>query len=167
MHFFFYPVIYTGTSKMQLFAVILLGLACFMGLASANNYSDCSTSYSTLERALLDSKNNTYNLWIAFYPPRSAVALFVDVEYKFQNEGGIVGDTIASRHFFWSSATFYFIQPPRVFGFTSLFFAFIPRERVQNLTLILPYDCKGIKPSSKNDYEENLLEVLTQRVNYL
>ena len=147
---------------MQQFAVLFLGL---VGLASASNYTDCSTNYTTLERALLHTGNNAYNIWTAFYPPQDAAALFVNVEYEFQDESGSLDARNESLHYIWSSAAFYLIQPPQVFGYTSLFFGFVQSSLIQDVILILPYECKDIEFKKNNDdSKNNLLEVLTHRV---
>jgi len=149
-------------------AFLLTLHGCFVGVQCTTNnnnqYGDCTTNFATLESALIDTPNNTYKLWTEFFPPREAMALFVFVKYQ------VVNSTSTSVEYIWTSAAFNLIHPPKVFGFTSLFFGYIQESRIGDVTLQLPENCKGLLTSryQKSDEaaKDDFMEVLTQRVSY-
>jgi len=151
------------------FLLTLQLLDCCVGVQCTTNdngqYGDCTTNFTTLERALIDTSNNTYKLWTEFFPPREAMALFVFVKYQ------IVNSTSTSIQYIWTSAAFNLIHPPRVFGFTSLFFGYVQESRISDVTLQLPENCEGLVTShnferSAEAAKGDFMEVLTQRVSH-
>ena len=82
-----------------------------------NNFSDCSTNFRTLERALYQTDNNRFALISAFYPARQSSSLFVNVKYNFSNPKN---NQSICHNWLWTTGTFYLIQSPVVFLFTSL-----------------------------------------------
>ena len=127
-------------------------------ITTLNASTDCSTNYTTLEVSLLNSADNSYRLSTTFSPPRKPSPLYVNVYYYFE-------DTNISTHYVWSSASFYIVLSPRVFGFLSLFFSFVDSDRITKLSLILPHSCSGLDVENGTE-EDDFLEVLTQRVTY-
>ena len=126
-------------------------------------YGDCSTNFTTLERALFETCDNHYSILTAFYPPRESVALYADVYYHFlPNEAD--NDTLI-QHWIWTSGSFYLVQPPAVFRFTSLFFSY-PEGQIHNLKITLPRECRNLTTpqSISGDDGLGMLEVLTHRV---
>ena len=124
-------------------------------------YADCETNFTTLENALIHTRDNAYNLWTTFFPPRETQSLFVVVKYQIIN-------STSSIDYIWTTASFTLIHPPRVFGMISLFFGFVEMDRIQNVTIQLPESCKGLLTPdygrTNEEAESYFLEVLTQRV---
>lgn len=87
-----------------------------------------------MEESLLESAENRFNLLVAFYPPREAHPVMVEVDYTFQD---LTND---SQRWFWSESEFYLIQPLEVLQFTSLLFSNMP-YRSSRLSISLPPDC--------------------------
>ena len=114
------------------------------GISSTGTpYDDCTTNYATLEKALIETKDNKFKLLQAFYPNEKYDTIYVkDVEYHFlgkdENDSEII-----SKTWIWAESAFYLIQPPSVFQYTSLLFSYSIDE-VDNspLSLYLPYQCR-------------------------
>ena len=130
-------------------------------LEEFNHFNDCSTNFNTLERALYLTNNNRVALISAFYPARQNSSLFVNVKYDFstpQTERSIC------HNWLWTTGTFYLIQSPDVFLFTSLLFVH-PENKVQTLHLKLPAECAPLAEiCASNPNNVSMLEVLTRRV---
>ena len=130
----------------------------------ASQYNDCSTNFTTLERALFETGNNRFNLISAFHPDAEGASLFVNVRYNFSTPDDNKIDIC--ENWIWTTGTFYLIQSPDVFQFTSLLFVY-PETRVHNVTLMLPAECADLAGRCTREYntiEAKMLELLTQRV---
>ena len=110
---------------------------------SSTPYDGCTTNFATLEKALIETKDNKYKLLQAFYPNEKYDTIYVkDVEYHFlgkdENDSEII-----SKPWIWAESAFYLILPPSVFQYTSLLFSYSVKE-VDNspLSLYLPYQCR-------------------------
>ena len=130
-----------------------------------STYADCSTNFNTLERALVETDNNRFRLVAAFYPPREAVSVYVDVTYTFKPDNETDNDTLIEK-WIWTSGSFYLIEPPNVFRFTSLFFVYPEEGRIRKLDVTLPGACRKVTRTRnrKHENDEGMLEILTQRV---
>ena len=127
---------------------ILLGLSSLLGHAEGQTCRE-NHDYETLANILISTTNIKYQLSIAFFPTERAPPAFVKVIYHYNDT------EIANQTWLWSSGTFYFFQPLRIFQYTSLFFG-NPEFRVGNVTLMLPADCANAPVP--------VMETLTQRV---
>jgi hypothetical protein len=139
-------------TKHQLFLLTVL-------LSSAQLYvaqetDSCSTNFFLLERSLLDSTDNRFNLQKVFYPPRDARPVLVKVDYTFLE--GL--DNESTQIWFWSESEYYLIQPLEIFLFTSLLFSNFPYRRA-DVSIQLSPDC-----SQSSDEH---LQLLTTRVSRL
>ena len=122
-------------------------------------YANCTTNFTQLEKALIETDNNRYDIIKAFYPPRKKPSIYVDVKYKFGD-----GDNQIIENWIWATTYFYFIQPPSLFVFTSLVFSY-PTEQTQSLSLSLPAECSINESTTTSKCRQNpMLDVLTQRV---
>ena len=138
--------------KYQLFLLLLL-TSCQLHAAQLDSSNSCSTNFFLLEKSLLHSTDNRFNLLKAFYPPREARPVLVKVNYTFTNTSDNV-----SQIWFWSESEFYLIQPLEIFQFTSLLFSNMPYRRA-DLSIQLPSEC--------NLASEEYLQLLTTRVREL
>ena len=143
----------------------------------------CDQCFQVLASHLLNTSDNKYQLQKTFSPPKKNHPVFVAVTYHFilnscsdisnscskANISNCSDTNISSpcsdsntptqnKTWFWSSGTFYFFQPLRVFQFTSMFLA-NPVWRRSNVTLTLPAECMNAN--------EDFMEFLTQRVSIL
>lgn len=150
-------------------AIILFTALAFLtstgeGFGEEMNISECSSNFGALERALLQTRNNKFELLRAFYPPRQAPSTFVTVNYAFLDEDG--NNTVCTKTWFWSTVGFHLIQPPSIYMFTSLLFN--PEQRIGNTTLYLPHECRGLVAWNQNGgcicHTNGMLDVLTERV---
>ena len=141
---------------------------------SSTPYDDCATNFATLEKALIETKNNKYKLIQAFYPNQKYDTIYVtDVEYHFLGKDENDSEIISSQ-WIWAKSAFYLIQPPSVFQYTSLLFSYSVHEVDSSpLSLYLPYKCRLTNLNStemnntchQNDNNINpMLASLTQRV---
>ena len=117
--------------KLQLRGTLILFSVLSLKLAESQNTS-CGNDFKTLEKALLQTGNNTLKLLQAFYPPRQPPATFVTVHYTFLDADGNITCTVT---WFWSSVECYLIQPPTIFQFMSLFFT-IPQDRITTVNIM-------------------------------
>ena len=151
---------------MQLRGTLILFSVLSLKLAESQNTS-CGNDFKTLEKALLQTGNNTLKLLDAFYPPRQHPAIFVTVHYTFlDGDGNITCNTT----WFWSSVESYLIQSPTIFLYTSLFFT-IPPDRITTANIIFKDDCQDLVTWNKKGTctctSNSLLDILTQRVSTL
>ena len=146
--------------------------------SATENYSDCPTSLSTLERALYDTGDNLVQLNRIFFPRNTRTSRFVKVVYTFQDDPDLLYDYSNCRNvtFFWAIGSFLFFQPPSIFSFTSLFFNY-PNNNINDLKLTLPNECKPLIYSEETQectcrvnsdtpfhHSSELLHILTQQV---
>ena len=128
------------------------------------NFSDCSTNFKTLERALYLTDNNRYALISAFYPARESSTLFVNVKYDFSTPENHQTELSICHNWLWTTGTFYLIQSPDVLLFTSLLFVH-PENKVRTLKLTLPSECADLAYTcGRNPNNVSMLEILTRRV---
>ena len=128
--------------KVILLLVVLAGLMHRAAAAAAaiaapecrDQSQSCDVCYDTLADALLNMRNNKYDLRRVFYPLEKVSPIFVTVTYQY-NESSVPNQT-----WYWSAGVFYFLQPLEVFQFTSLFFG-NPAWQSDELTLTLPAEC--------------------------
>ena len=121
---------------------------------SQSDYENCTTDYKTLEKALLDKRNNVYKLMTTFFPPSVDSPLYVTVTYNFPNE---------NINYIWTTVSVYLIIHPRLIRYLSLFFCYGADERIVELELQLPEECSELANNTRSD-ATNFLFVLTQRV---
>ena len=157
------PPLLSQTSAL-LAILVILGTSCDV-VSCTGNYSDCGTNYTTLERALLDTGNNYYKLWATYYPPEKSPPLYIDITYNFKDQEGN-GNTNDTISFISVAAAVFFMQPPNVFGLTSLFFGHTVHNRVVSLEVTLPHECYVLinDTESEDGLLPPFLEVLSQRV---
>lgn len=115
---------------------------------------DCTRCYNLLVHSVLKSDVNQYNLQRTFFPPDSASPVSVIVYYNFRNETGDI-DESKRKVWFWTSSTFYHIEPISVLQYLSLYFT-DPSPRVSYLNITLDLQCEN----ASDDY----MQLLTQRV---
>ena len=129
-----------------------------------NHFNDCSTNFKALERALYLTDNNRYALISAFYPARESSSLFVNVRYEFSSPENDQTELTVCHNWLWTTGTFYLIQSPDVFLFTSLLFVH-PENKVRTLKLTLPAECAELAYTcASNPNNISMLEILTKRV---
>ena len=129
-----------------------------------NHFNDCSTNFKTLERALYLTDNNRYALISAFYPARESSSLFLNVKYNFSIPENDQMELSTCHNWLWTTGTFYLIQSPDVFLFTSLLFVH-PENKIHTLTLRLPAECAELAETcASNPNKVSKLEILTRRV---
>ena len=122
--------------------------------------SDCTTNFTVLENALLETSDNMFQLTTTYYHPDKEHPLYVDVYYNFTDSSN---ETSNETHYIWSTSTLYFIVQPLALMCLSQFYSPIPEHRISSLTLNLPAQCEEaaeVRGSSKKKF----LFVLTQRV---
>ena len=148
------------------FSPIYTSIASSIPSTEDSQYADCSTNFSTLERALFETGNNRFELISTFYPTRDSVSPFVNVNYtKFNISEAEENDCL---NWIWTTSTFYLIESPDVFQFTSLLFV-LPENKVHTLTLELPNNCFNLTAVCDVDdnfttTEYKMMELLTRRV---
>ena len=129
-----------------------------------NNYTDCSTNFATLEKALFFTGKNRFQLIKAFYPARESATLFLNVRYNFSIPENNQTKLSACHNWIWTTGTFYLIESPDVFLFTSLLFVH-PENKIHTVTLTLPAECFDLaEECDHNPSEVTMLEILTRRV---
>ena len=121
-------------------------------------YDNCTTNFAVLERALVETGSNRFNIIRAFYPPRKSHSVYVDVEYHY-------AESNVTEYWIWTTSPFYLIQPPSVFQFTSLLFSYPAlSDQIQNLSLILPRECQDVTLDNRTCNHNPMLDVLTHQV---
>ena len=130
----------------------------------SNHYNDCISNFSTLERALFFTDNNRFHLISAFYPARETATLFLNVRYNFSIPENQQTELTVCHNWLWTTGTFYLIESPDVFLFTSLLFLH-PENKIHTLELMLPAECAQLaEKCASNPNEVTMLEILTRRV---
>lgn len=148
----------------MLAATLLLVLLLVGSGWAVPDYSDCAENVATLEEALYANGKNVLELNRLFFPSAPRFAL---VNYSFLNENNEIDDCNVT--YAWSTSPFLIVLPPTLFRWSSLHF-FYPNDELDDLTIVLPYDCRPLVNSSliKNctcDVEDpSLLDHLTQQV---
>ena len=150
----------------MLLLFLLLVLAAPRLLAVADLVYSCTSQcpFSTLESAMMEDEGNQYNLWTTFHHPRGAFPQYLAVNYIVNNS--FSNDTNRVTYL-WTSNSIYFVIPPQVFGFLSLFLGVLDHDHIGSVNLTIPEEC-----SCFNDFYEkerdnaryNYLEVLTEKV---
>ena len=134
-----------GYFTLVLLALVLLALP--FTSDSLSNYDNCVTSRSVLLEALFEA-GNIEDIVEKFYPQNSRATRYIEVKYTFEkNESS---DNICSVTYIWSKGEFLFVQSPKLFMFTSLLFSY-PANDVDNVTLTLPYQCRGLVQTNPNE----------------
>ena len=135
---------------MERFVSTLIVISLVVYIISALN-----CSYELLEKSLINSKENKYELSRAFFPPIANPPEFVTVNYTFP-------EINQCKIWHWSTFTSGFIHPPEVLQYMSLFFgkphAFYNGSvylTLENTTLETIADCA-------EDLQK--MQLLTQRV---
>ena len=132
-----------------------------------NNYNDCTTNFATLEKALFFTGNNRFELISAFYPAREGATLFLNVKYNFSIPENNETEFSVCQNWIWTTGTFYLIESPDVFLFTSLLFVH-PENKIHTVTLTLPAECADLAEiCASNPNKVSMLEILTRRVSYV
>ena len=130
----------------------------------SNHYNDCTSNFATLERALFSTDNNRFRLISAFYPARETATLFLNVRYNFSIPENNQTELTVCHNWLWTTGTFYLIESPDVFLFTSLLFLH-PENKIHTLNLTLPSECAGLaEKCAITPNEVTMLEILTRRV---
>ena len=130
----------------------------------SNHYNDCTSNFATLERALFTTDNNRFRLISAFYPARETATLFLNVRYNFSIPENNQTELTVCHNWLWTTGTFYLIESPDVFLFTSLLFLH-PENKIHTLNLTLPSECAGLaEKCAITPNEVTMLEILTRRV---
>ena len=141
-------------------AVLCAAVAAIIMVTDAQNtYADCSTNFTTLENALLDSSDNIFKLTTTYFHPDMERPLYANVYYKFDNFS-------PGAHYIWSASTLYFIVAPSALGYLSQLYTFVSNKRIVDLPLHLPADCAELA-NETDSTKENFLFVLTQRVSHI
>ena len=133
-----------------------------------SQYADCSNNFVTLEKALFETGNNRFELISAFYPTRETISPFVNVKYNFNNFKNDEGEIVENdcQNWIWTTSTFYLIESPDVFQFSSLLFVRLD-SKIHTLTLNLPTDCFNLTTvCDTNTTETKMMELLTRRVSW-
>ncbi len=110
--------------------------------ASNGSYSRCPYSFRVLENALYETEGNLLKMLAIFSPARKTQPSFVRVYYAFKEENGAVSN--CTVQYLWVEGGFLFVQPPKIFQFSSLLF-YLKGSRLKeemNLYLILPFECR-------------------------
>ena len=112
----------------------------------------CTECYLTLAKSLLGNDDNVFNLSSVFTAGSHDTPSFVIVTYQFQFENESKDET-----WIWAETRTYFLYPPRVFQYISLFFG-NPKSYYQyDVYLSLNgTECFGV--------EDKHMRLLTQRV---
>ena len=133
----------------------------------SNHYNDCTNNFSTLEEALFFTDNNRFHLISAFYPARETATLFLNVRYNFSIPENQQTELTVCHNWLWTTGTFYLIESPDVFLFTSLLFLH-PENKIHTLELTLPAECAQLaEECASNPKNISMLEILTKRVSYI
>ena len=163
----FFQCVSSHNNEQQPFLPIYTSTESLFTLENFNQFNDCSTNFKTLERALYFMDNNRFALIAAFYPARESPTLFLNVRYNFSTPENHHTELTACHNWLWTTGTFYLIQSPDVFLFTSLLFVH-PENKIRTLKLTLPPECADLAYTcASNPNSVSMLEVLTLRVRYM
>lgn len=112
----------------------------------------CTECYLTLAKSLLGNDDNIFNLSSVFTTGDHDDPSFVIVNYQFQFENGSKDET-----WIWAERRTYFLYPPRVLQYISLFFGNPKPYYQDNVYLSLNgTECFGV--------DDKYMRHLTQRV---
>ena len=149
------------------------------GLSAGQNvssYEDCAKKRNILLNALFETDGNLFELDRVFFPTRIPTSRYIRVKYTFLDSDDIdLDEGNCSVTYIWAVGGFLFIQPPKVFQFTSLLFS-TPANDLESLNLTLPSECRPLvmnetnnctclkKNKNDNGKNDNALVRLTQQV---
>ena len=155
----FGPLLYKMASrswcKVILLFVVLAGLLHRAAAECRDQSQSCDECYDTLVDALVNMRNNKYNLRRVFYPLDRPCPVFVTVTYQYNDS------SVPNQTWYWSAGAFYFLQPLEVFQFTSLFFG-NPEWRSGELTLFLPAECANASEGFMTEVTEQVRTTKTR-----
>ena len=152
--------------------VAVASLSIFLGLTGAKrqkHYKDCSTSLSTLEKALYETAENKVQLNNYFFPPREEFVPYAKVVYTFEGKHGKKESGSCVVTFVWAIGGFLLIQPPSIFTYSSLYFFHTRIRDDFTLHLTLPHACRPLVEEKNGrcscaNKENKALDILTQQV---
>ena len=161
-----------ATLAALLSCIVLLGIAT-PGTCQIDNRTesveDCIAQcpFSTLEGAMNEEKNRL-NLWIAFHHPRKSFPQYLAVKYS----ADVTSDDEyynKTETYLWTSNSIYFIIPPHVFSFLSLFIGALDDVHAGETKLTLPEQCScwlngDLYCIETRCSETNYIEILTEKV---
>ena len=139
----FFQCVSSHNNEQQPFLPIYTSTESLFTLENFNQFNDCSTNFKTLERALYFMDNNRFALISTFYPARESPTLFLNVINNFSTPENHHTELTACHNWLWTTGTFYLIQFPDVFLFTSLLFVH-PENKIHTLKLTLPPECADL-----------------------
>ena len=127
---------------MMLVSVAILGLGvilnlpavvgdCFDDKENDKSYDNCATCFQTLANALINTRDNKYQLLSAFFPTTDVSPVQVTVTYVSLDSGTTI------EKWYWLNGGFYMYQPLQIFFYRSLLFS-PPKWRTKSLLLYLP-----------------------------
>ena len=125
--------------------------------------------FSTLEGAMYE-EGNQLNLWIAFHHPRKSFPQYLVVTYSVNvTSDDEYCNKTDSEIYLWTSSSIYFIIPPQVFSFLSLFIGALDDVHAGETNLTLPIECScwlngDLYCVDERCSEMNYLEILTEKV---
>ena len=169
----------TLSSNMKAIFATLLCIIALLGTARAGNcdnqtenVQDCIAEcpFSTLEKAMYEEESQL-NLWIAFHHPRGALPHYLVVTYA----ANVTSDHEyynKTETYLWTSNSVYFIIPPHVFGFLSLFMGILDEDHTGEVSLTLSEECScwldgSLYCTDRENSKMNYLEILTEKVMYV
>ena len=94
------------------------------------------------------------------------ISPFVNVKYNFNTSKNEESEIVENdcQNWIWTTSTFYLIESPDVFQFSSLLFVQLD-SKIHTLTLNLPIDCFNLTiVCDANTTETKMMELLTRRV---
>lgn len=128
----------------------------------------CRDCYSKLVDQITGRDENLFSLQSQFFPPETTSPFFLTVYYYFGDDPSTCEALVAGNEtavddddytvWFWSTTSFYLIQPIHVFQYTSLFFS-DTTSYASEVCLVLDPEC--------SDAEDRYMKLLTQRVSAL
>lgn len=126
--------------------------------------------FSTLEGAMYEEENRQ-NLWTTFHHPRGALPQYLVVTYSANVTNDYEYYNITETYL-WTSNSVYFIVPPHVFGFLSLFMGILDEDHTGKVSLTIPEGCicwlnGSLYFTDREKSMMNYLEILTEKVMYV
>ena len=149
---------------MEFQSYLVAALLLCLELSSVFAQSNCSTERSALLKALYSTAGNSNEMDRVFYPERQLPSRFITVNYDFLNDDGFKDNCTVT--YYWASGGFLFVQPPKIFVFTSLLFSY-PANDLIYLNLTLPSECRDLVSVNENgtcSCKSPILDRLTQQV---
>ena len=113
-------------------------------------------SFDALEKSLLETEDNKYELSRTFFPPVNNPPDFVTVYYKFSENNK------EEAVWYWSAFTSGFIHPPEVLQFMSLFFTKPHGFYTETINITLSNTSEYTVADCSSDLQK--MQLLTQRV---